>query len=101
MMTPFRITVEHMAIYIPFRPQSIENSAVSGILRAFIGSPTTAGGRESPAPENAPLRITSAAEKIKTDAETVGRILFNNCQLSIDNCQFYLMYKFNLERVYL
>lgn len=68
MITPFRITVEHIAIQIPFRPQSIENKAVNGMRNAFIGNPTMAGGNESPAPENAPLRMTSAAEKINTAA---------------------------------
>ena len=65
---PFSMTVEQIAIHIPFNPQSIANKAVSGIRNAFIGNPTIAGGKESPAPENAPLRITSAAEKTKTDA---------------------------------
>ena len=65
---PFRITVEHIAIHIPLSPRKGDSSAAKGILRRFTGSPTSAGGSVSPAPENAPLKTTSAAEKIRTTA---------------------------------
>ena len=65
---PFRKTVEQIAIQIPFNPNTGDSNAARGILSKFTGKPPNAGGSVSPAPENAPLNTTSAAEKIKITA---------------------------------
>lgn len=71
MITPLRKTVNEIAIHTPSSPKIGVNIALKGIRSILNGKPTTAGGTVSPAPENAPLRITSAAEKIKTAAATL------------------------------